>query len=203
MRGFVYVQARMQARYGERLDSAAWNRLESSASFSVFLKNTRETSMAPWVSAVDDDVDIHELEDLLKNHLFIFIQEAESWVPTEWKAAVGWCKKLFELSEEDGLSSWLKQWRSLWPTKKNQQQLEELITLIQHHYQHFISLDDPDHGSSARQDLKYALELRFRRFAATPGALFVYLLLLALDYERLRGDLASRLLFGDEHEVDS
>jgi hypothetical protein len=206
MSRFVYVQARLQARYGGHLDDAAWSRLESSQSFAIFLKKTRETTLVPWVSAIDENSDIHTLEDNLKAHFFAFIQETALWVPKGWKSAVLCSQSLFDLHEsqpatqQDSTASWLKNWRSMWPKEKDHEQLEELTTLVQYHYQLFGTLDEPQQGDVARQELKTALQLRFRRFAATPAALFVYLLLQALDYERLRGGLCRRKLFYSETE---
>ncbi|MBF0382312.1 MAG: hypothetical protein HQL69_14910 [Magnetococcales bacterium] len=204
MSRFVYVQARLQARYSGHLDDAAWNRLESSTSFAIFLKKIRETALAPWVSAIDENSDIHSLEDNLKAHLFAFIQESSQWVPKGWKSAVLNCQTLFDLhkkpapNREETLALWLEKWRSMWPDQKGDGQLEELTALVQNHYQHFASLNQSQHGDVARQELKIALQLRFRRFAATPAALFVYILLQALDYERIRGGLCRRRLFFSE-----
>jgi hypothetical protein len=208
MSTFAYVQARLQARYGERIDDATWSRLEALPNnFPLFLKQTRETSMAPWVSAIDDETDIHSLESRLEEFFLNFLQDVASWVPMGWRPAVSLSQNLFHLpsntikqkkpaAQQESLEEWLEEWRALWPkTKSGHNQLEELIRLVQNHSEKFNSLENSEQASAARQELTCALELRFRRFAVTPAALFVFILLLALDYERLRGGLSRRLLF--------
>jgi hypothetical protein len=175
--------------------------------FALFLKQTRETSLAAWVSAVADDTDIHSLENRLQESFFHLIREMASWVPTAWRPAVLWSQTLFELpavaaeqsqpaSQQERVAAWVAEWRSLWPGVGNwRNQLEELIRLVLEHMTRFATLQNAEQAIAARQEFQAVLVLRFRRFAATPAALFVFLLLQSLDYERLRGGLASRLLF--------
>ena len=207
MSGFVYVQARLQARYGQRLDAGAWSRLESLADFSLFLKHSRETTMGSWVSAIDDASDVHTLESRLQQYYLDLITEVANWPPKSWRPAVLWTQNLFELPSaatgqsqaidpQEPLLAWLDEWRRLWPGKGGwHKQLEEVIKLVHQHVVEFADLESQEQAIAARAGLQSGLELRFRRFAASPAGLFVFLLLVALDYERLLGGLVSRLFF--------
>ncbi len=209
MSGFAYAQARMQARYGARLDDAAWNRLEAVPDFELFLKQTRETTMAPWVSAIDTDIDIHTMENRLEEFFGDFIMEIAKWAPGPWRPAIALTAELFTLpttvqqqkqpsSRKEILDGWLARWRTLIPDGgKNHKGLQDIVALVERFDAKFVRLETSEQAADSRRELKSAMELRFRRHATTPAALFAFLLLFAIDFERLRGGLSRRLLFAN------
>jgi hypothetical protein len=91
----------------------------------------------------------------------------------------------------DGLDTWLRQWRGLWPERA--EALEELLSLAE---SHAIRRD-----STATEDWRGSLErravrmLRWRR--EQPVTVFCHLLLCALELHRLRQGLLQRALFND------
>lgn len=92
--------------------------------------------------------------------------------------------------------AWLACWRSLWPEKKAYQQapLNTLVSLLEAHVETFRQLS-PKVTWRQRQRLAVKLTLMFRGHAFEPVAVFVHLLLVALDMERLRGGILQRKLF--------
>ncbi len=99
-------------------------------------------------------------------------------------------------SERTLLAGWLDGWRASWPRDGSERlaALQALTELLVEHVRRF-SAAPPASGWSGRRSLAKRLELRFRRHALTPAAVFAYLALLALDLERLRGGLVRRVLF--------
>jgi hypothetical protein len=91
---------------------------------------------------------------------------------------------------------WLDEWRRRWPDRTGEDALalEELVRLFTRHLPRFAELG-PEEAAALRRDLQTQLEVRFRRHALTPVAAFAYLALVALDLERLRGQLVVRAAF--------
>ena len=96
------------------------------------------------------------------------------------------------------LTGWLEHWRSLWPEKKpsQQQALNQLINLVMQHGEIFRQLS-PGMTWRQRKQLAAKLMMMFRNYAYQPVAVFIHLLLVALDLERLRGSIMRRSLFPD------
>jgi hypothetical protein len=94
------------------------------------------------------------------------------------------------------VKGWLAHWQSLWPEKKASQQApnRELIAIVEAHIDLFKQLA-PTVTWRQRQRLVAKLTLMFRKYAFEPVAVFIHLLLVALDVERLRGSIARRHLF--------
>jgi hypothetical protein len=91
---------------------------------------------------------------------------------------------------------WLDEWRRRWPDRTGEDALalEELVRLFTRHLPRFSELG-PEEATALRRDLQTQVEVRFRRHALTPVAAFAYLALVALDLERLRGQLVVRAAF--------
>ena len=99
-------------------------------------------------------------------------------------------------------SAWQAQWRALWPTDAPRlytAALERIAAVVQAHRERFAELR-PEFSDQARQELGRRLELAFRRLASQPAAAYLHLALIALDIERLRGELVRRVLFGPKRE---
>lgn len=94
------------------------------------------------------------------------------------------------------LTSWLSCWQSLWPEKTTKQPppLKKLILVVEEHIDTFRQLS-PAVTWRQRQRLAAKLTLMFRKYTCQPAAIFIHLLLVALDMERLRGGIIQRSLF--------
>lgn len=91
---------------------------------------------------------------------------------------------------------WLREWRRRWPQipSAEARQLSELAALLQHHIEAFAATPLQDAWQQRRM-LWDRLRQIFRRDFLTPAAAFAYLAIVALDFERLRAELTSSLLF--------
>lgn len=111
------------------------------------------------------------------------------------------------LVEPDGglVLAWTREWRRRWPpcTREAKRNLEDLKSLLTAHLDDFRRAQ-PDSAWRLRKELRERLHLRFHRHPIEPVAPFIFLALVALDLERLRGALISRALFtGQEEAVSS
>lgn len=97
------------------------------------------------------------------------------------------------------VSAWMVCWQSLWPEKKSQAPLHKLIALVQEHLELFKRLS-PATTWRQRQRLAARLTLMFRKHAYQPVEIFIHLLLVALDIERLRSAILQRSLFPNYQE---
>ncbi|MEO5332081.1 MAG: hypothetical protein H7839_08665 [Magnetococcus sp. YQC-5] len=219
------MQARLQARHGARMDLAQWRRLTATTRFDHFLARVRETSLGPWLEGLDPAGDVHHLEEILRGAWRRHVLEIVAWAPKVWHPAILWVITLQDLApalhrrEKGGISAWINQiegletlelppvgqdplawwlerWQTLWPRHPvARTQLIELIRLLQTSLDHFTRLEGSEAAHTAWHSLKESLELRFRRYAMGPPALFVHVLLTAMDLHQLRGELVRRRLF--------
>lgn len=107
------------------------------------------------------------------------------------------------LSKDRSLvDAWLQHWRFLWPDKKqtSRQSLNKFVDIIEQHRDYFSQLP-VDRTWSQRQKLVFKMTMLFRRQAYNPVNVFVHLLLIALDVERIRGGIIQRCLFPDYREM--
>ncbi|MBF0401863.1 MAG: hypothetical protein HQL90_13985 [Magnetococcales bacterium] len=102
---FAYLQSRLQAQYGQRLDEQGWRRLELVAPYRLFLKSARETTLAPWLLAISDEDNVAVLEHRLREALHHSVVRTALWCPGEWRAAVHWTSQLWLLP------AWQQQWQ--------------------------------------------------------------------------------------------
>jgi len=91
------------------------------------------------------------------------------------------------------LAAWLQGWQQRWPCCGDEQRtaLRLLQRTMQLHVAAFGTLP-PEAATPARERLAERLRRQLHDAAAQPAALFAYLLLVALDLERLRGEFALR-----------
>ena len=94
------------------------------------------------------------------------------------------------------VSHWADVWRALWPAcgRHSRHDLERLFRLLAEHLRTFRQAD-PGDAWELRYRLRERLRLDFHLHVIAPVTPFLYLSLVLLDLERLRGDLLSRLLF--------
>lgn len=222
---FATLQARIQSRHGQRLELSQWRRLAAVAEIEPFLAQARDTALEGWLGGIDPDTDIHHLEAVLRETFIRQVILVAGWSPPAWQAAILWVKTWPDLAAaihwrrfgathpwmrhlealekqptppegQDALGWWLHGWRSRWPDDaKTDFGLQSLLHLARQ------PIPDDETPWSAWSQLRSTLELRFRRYAMQPAALFVHLWLTGLDLYRLRGELSRRLLFPRESQA--
>ncbi len=91
------------------------------------------------------------------------------------------------------LRAWLTQWQQRWPACSAEQRAGLLLLqrTVQAHLLAFASLP-AEATAAARERLGERLRRQLHDAAGQPAAPFAYLLLVALDLERLRGEIALR-----------
>lgn len=109
-----YVQARLQARHGERLAEADWRALEAARSIDQFIERARASSLRRFADRANARMSSHAIERVLRDAWRAYVAEVASWVPAEWRAAVLWTSYLPALPAIDALlkdevPDWAKQ----------------------------------------------------------------------------------------------
>ena len=87
---FAYVQARAQARHGDRLSEESWRLLGSSRGLSNYLHTVRSTALAPHVQHFSASSSPHMIERSLRHDWSAEVATASHWVPEVWRVAVQW-----------------------------------------------------------------------------------------------------------------
>ena len=91
---------------------------------------------------------------------------------------------------------WLAEWRRRWPdgSKSERAALEQLVARTQAHVGQF-AVDRSTSGWAARKHFQAEVTFLFRRRALTAAAAFAWLLLAALEVERVRAAIIERAHF--------
>jgi hypothetical protein len=98
-----YVQARLQARHGERLQEADWRALEAARSIDQFIERARASSLRRLSDRLNARLSSHAIERVLRGAWRAYVAEVASWVPEAWRAAVLWAAYLPDLPVIDAL----------------------------------------------------------------------------------------------------
>ncbi len=122
----------------------------------------------------------------------------DSMEARRWSLVADGAGAFVDARDEDTpfLQAWLTEWRARWPEERVEhvQTLDRLAELIEIHARRFPDVSI-DRAWRARGVLAEQLERVFRRHPLQPVAVFAYLALVALELERLRGELVRRALF--------
>lgn len=94
---FGYLQARLQARHGQRPSSDDWRVVEASVDLRHFLDAVRATSLRRWVRAVSADSSALEIESVMRMAWRDAVEESASWPPGSWREALLWLRWLPDL----------------------------------------------------------------------------------------------------------
>ena len=139
-----------------------------------------QAEVAPaWLQ---DDPELREFVDTGSDHAYL----AEAW-----------------LQGTPLYDAWFEQWQRLWPTASHLRDgLVEVGKLIRKHIHAEQTVKLPATGHK-RDGLAVGLNSAFRRYGFKPAAACAYLGLVALDLERLRGELAHRSLFTESSAVQA
>jgi hypothetical protein len=93
-----FAHARIQARHGQRLDTAAWRRIETMREFVPALELARSTALRPWLVGITADSSAPQIESTLRRHWRSTVDEAAAWMPMAWQPAIRWCAWLPDLA---------------------------------------------------------------------------------------------------------
>lgn len=216
-----YAQARLQARYGAHPVEAQWRQLEAHRDFVAYLAAARAMPFADWLAGIEDNAGPHEIEQTLRRLWRKAVTEVARWMPAEWTPAARWLQTLIDLPafvhrERGGalphgvepdqrlsvlgggkpnLERWQAHWTRLWPQDRaaERRELAQLCDRLREHLADFARQDAAT-AWEVRRALRSRMAYAFRRAALQPVAGFLFLLLLALDLERLRAELMLRAL---------
>jgi len=188
---YGYIQARIQARYGELPDESVWLHLGALKELASFIEEARSTPLAHWVTGLSSISDATEMEQYLRRHLNETIEEVAGWFDPQWRPAILWLETLSELPTLDHLyrnnidaegkvseqlfmgitdqdleeqnlqQAWIAAWRSLWPGESSQN-LKGMTSLRQTLEHHYQQFA----GLSIQQAWlsRQELELKLRLF---------------------------------------
>jgi hypothetical protein len=200
---FAYVQARLQARHGARPDPATWQTLEACHTPGHYLAIARAGALAPWIDGLDENGDIHHIEGHLRTRWRHYVDEVAGWLPARWQAATRWFGSLPELplaatpGQDADAAHWLHAWQRLMPQGDAPPAVQRTAALLMPTLPG-LGGSDTGRGALAEAQRRALLDL-FRRRAASAVAVFAHLALVALDVERLRGGIITRVLFEPRH----
>ncbi len=93
-----YAQARLHARHGQRVDEAAWRRIETMREFAPLLELARGTALRPWLTGITPDSTAHRIEAALRGHWRVLVDEVVAWMPEPWQPPLAWCAVLPDLA---------------------------------------------------------------------------------------------------------
>jgi hypothetical protein len=94
---FAYVQARLQARHGQRPNEEVWRQLEGVGDLTNYLHVVRRSSLRPWVLGLNSSGDSHNTEQLLRSRFRSYVDEVAGWLPPDWTESARWIKRLPDL----------------------------------------------------------------------------------------------------------
>lgn len=98
-----YVQARLCARHGERLEEVGWRMLDAAKSPDHFLERARATSLRRFTDRLDAQMSSHTIERLLRAEWRGYVAELAAWVVPSWQPAVHWVACFPDLPVLDGI----------------------------------------------------------------------------------------------------
>ena len=92
-----YVQARLQARHGERLQEFDWRAIEAARSFDQYIERARASPLRRFAEHMNPRLSSHVAERTLRDTWRAYVAEVANWVPSAWRQAVIWTSYLPEL----------------------------------------------------------------------------------------------------------
>jgi hypothetical protein len=85
---FLYAQARIRARLGQRLPEGGWRLIESSLGLAQYLHSARASILAPRVQHFTTRVSPHTIDRSLRSDWREEVAAVGRWVPERWREAV-------------------------------------------------------------------------------------------------------------------
>ena len=100
---YDYIQARLQARHGQRPDAALWQRLGALRDLPLFLQTARASGLRPWLEGFTPETPAHRMEQLLRQRFRAEAERVARWQPRPWRAATAWLALWIDLPALGGL----------------------------------------------------------------------------------------------------
>lgn len=100
---YDYIQARLQARHGQRPDTALWQRLGALRDLPLFLQTARASGLRPWLDGFTPETPAHRMEQLLRQRFRAEAAHVARWQPEPWRAATAWIAHWIDLPALGGL----------------------------------------------------------------------------------------------------
>jgi hypothetical protein len=94
---FSYLQARLQARHGDRPSPDDWRVAESSTDLSHFLEAARRTSLRRWTGEINHEMEPEAIERQLRAGWRSTVDDVAGWAPDEWADSIAWLRWLPDL----------------------------------------------------------------------------------------------------------
>ncbi len=206
---FAYAQARMQARFGERLTPPEWRAVEGARALARYLEQARATTLRRYLQRVHEAMSVHELEQAMREEAATACSEVAGWCPPAWRESIALLPALLELPlRSDGpggdrAAEAAASWHAAWTAAMPGARIPAKVAAFASEVQAALVRSGGADGTTfpPRQALDRLLSRWFRAAAATPVAILAYLGFVFIDLERLRGGLVRRRLFAsDERE---
>lgn len=99
----AYLQARLQARHGDRPSADDWRVAEASTDLSHYLEALRRTALRRWLGDLNHEMEPEAIERQLRASWREAIDQVASWSPAEWRDAVAWLRWLPDLPSVEHL----------------------------------------------------------------------------------------------------
>lgn len=99
----AYLQARLQARHGDRPSPDDWRVAEASTDLSHFLDALRRTPLRHWLGDINHEMEPEAIERQLRAAWRDAVDRIAGWSPEDWRAAVEWLRWLPDLPAIDHL----------------------------------------------------------------------------------------------------
>lgn len=100
---YDYIQARLQARHGQRPDAALWQRLGALRDLPLFLQTARASGLRPWLEGFTPEISAHRMEQLLRQRFRTEAEHVARWQPRPWQATTAWIAHWIDLPALGGL----------------------------------------------------------------------------------------------------
>lgn len=94
---FAYLQARLQARHGDRPATEEWRMAEAGTDLSHYLEAIRRTALKRWIGDINPDMAPEAIERHLRFAWRDNVDQLAAWAPDEWRPAVTWLRWLPDL----------------------------------------------------------------------------------------------------------
>jgi hypothetical protein len=94
---YAYIQARLQARHGQRPDDTLWRRLQSVGDLASYIHIARKTKLRPWMLGLHATQGSHAIELSLRRQFRAYVDDISHWLPGSWGVTIRWVKRLPDL----------------------------------------------------------------------------------------------------------
>lgn len=99
----AYLQARLQARHGDRPAIDEWRLAEAGTDLSHYLEAIRRTALKRWIGDINPDMAPEAIERHLRAAWRDNVDQLADWAPGAWRPAVEWLRWLPDLPAIDHL----------------------------------------------------------------------------------------------------